>query len=63
MLFADDLVLCEESILEVEQQLDNWREILEGNGLRTSRNKTEAHEIGSSRVEKMDISHFSPCSM
>ena len=31
MLFADDLVLCEESRLEVEQQLDSWREVLEGN--------------------------------
>ena len=37
MLFADDLVLCE-SRLEVE---NNWREVLEGNGLRISRKKTE----------------------
>ena len=37
MLFADDLVLCEESGLEVEQQLDSCREVLEGNGLRISR--------------------------
>ena len=41
MLFADDLVLCEESRLEVEQQLDSWREVLEGNGLRIGRKKTE----------------------
>ena len=34
MLFADDLVICEGSRLEVEQQLDRWRELLEGNGLR-----------------------------
>ena len=40
MLFADDLVICEESRLRVEQ-LDSWREVLEGNGRRISRNKTE----------------------
>ena len=40
MLFADDLVLCEESRLAVEQ-LDSWRGVLEGNGLRISRKKTE----------------------
>ena len=40
MLFADDLVICEDSRLEVEQQLDRWREVLEGNGLRISRKKT-----------------------
>ncbi len=37
MLFADHLVLCEESSLEVEHQLDSCREVLEGNGLIISR--------------------------
>ena len=37
----DDLVICEESRLEVEQQLDRWREVLEGNGLRISRKNIE----------------------
>ena len=41
MLFADDLVICEGSILEVEHQLDRWREVLEGNGLIISRTKPE----------------------
>ena len=31
MRYADDLVICEESRLEVEQQLDRWREVLDGN--------------------------------
>ena len=39
MLYADDLVIYEETILEVEQQLDSWREVLEGNGLRISRRR------------------------
>ena len=41
MHFADHFVLCEESILEVEHQLDSWREVLEGNGPIISRKKTE----------------------
>ena len=41
MLYADDLVINEETRLEVEQQLDSWREVLEGNGLRISTKKTE----------------------
>ena len=41
MPFADDLVICEESRLEVKQQLDRWREVLEGNELGISRKKTE----------------------
>ena len=41
MLYADDLVICHETRLEVEQQLDSWREVLEGNGLRISRKKTD----------------------
>ena len=41
MLFADDLVICEYSRVEIEQQRDSWRELLEGKGLRISRKKTE----------------------
>ena len=51
MLFADDLVLYEESRLEVEQQLDSWRYILEGNGLRISINKTEYLRLAGSSEE------------
>ena len=49
ILSADDLVLCEEYRLEVEQQLDSWREVLKGNGLIISRKKTEyLRPVGSS---------------
>ena len=37
MLFADDLVICEHSIAEVELQLERWRETFESHGLRVSR--------------------------
>ena len=40
MLFADDLVLCEEMKEEAEQQLDVWRNAVESRGLRVSQQKT-----------------------
>ena len=41
MLFADDLVLCGKESQEVEVRLAQWREHLEGAGLKLSRAKTE----------------------
>ena len=41
MLFADDLVLCEKTRQEAEDQLELWRNAIESKGLRVSRNKTE----------------------
>ena len=41
MLFADDLVLCEKTREEAEEQLELWRKAIENKGLRVSRNKTE----------------------
>ncbi len=41
MLFADDIVLVAETKEEVSNKLDEWREALEGKGLRISRTKTE----------------------
>ena len=41
MLFVDDLVLCENTRKEAEEQLEFWRKAIENNGLRISRSKTE----------------------
>ena len=34
LLFADDLVLCGDSTVEVEDELEKWRRVLEENGLK-----------------------------
>ncbi|GKA98867.1 ataxia telangiectasia mutated family protein [Tanacetum coccineum] len=41
MIFADDIVLVSESAEGLNDRLENWREALEANGLRVSREKTE----------------------
>jgi hypothetical protein len=41
MLFADDVVLVDESSMGVDQKLKLWRRILEAKGFRLSRSKTE----------------------
>ena len=41
MLFAADLVLCEEMKGEAEQQMEVWRNAVESRGLRASQQKTE----------------------
>jgi Reverse transcriptase (RNA-dependent DNA polymerase) len=41
MLFADDVVLIDESRIGVNQKLELWRQTLESKGLRLSRTKTE----------------------
>ncbi|KAI0231239.1 hypothetical protein LSAT2_018399 [Lamellibrachia satsuma] len=40
-LFADDLVLCEETKEEAQQQPDVWRNDMQSRGLRASWQKTE----------------------
>ena len=41
MLFADDLVLCENTRKQAEEQLELWRRAIENKGLRVCRSKTE----------------------
>ena len=41
MLFADDVVLIDESRIGVDRQLELWRQTLESKGFRLSRIKTE----------------------
>ena len=41
MLFADDIVICEETREEVEQTLECWRYALERREIKVCRSKTE----------------------
>jgi hypothetical protein len=41
MLFIDDVVLIDESMIEVDQKLELWRQILELKDFRLSRTKIE----------------------
>ena len=50
MLFADDVVLIDESRIGVDRQLELWRQTLESKGFRLSRTKTEYMKCGFSGV-------------
>ena len=41
MLFADDIVICEETREVVEQRLKSWKNALEKRGMKVSRSKTK----------------------
>ena len=40
-LFADDIVICEETREELKRRLESWRYALERRGMKVSRSKTE----------------------
>ncbi|KAL6579440.1 hypothetical protein OROMI_009656 [Orobanche minor] len=44
MMFADDIVLIDDTKVGVQQKLELWRDILEARGFRLSRSKTEYME-------------------
>ena len=50
MMFADDIVLIDETKEGVESKLELWRQTLESRGFRLSRNKTEYMECKFSGV-------------
>ena len=41
MLFADDIVICEDTREEVERRLETWKYALERRGMKVSRSNTE----------------------
>ena len=52
MLFADDIVLIDETRWGVNDKLERWRHTLESRGFRVSRTKTEYFHCGfSGRVD------------
>ena len=55
MLFADDLVLCESTREEAEEQLEVWRNAIENKGLRVSRKKTEYLPPSSPVMTKLNL--------
>ena len=57
MLFADDIVICEETRQEVEQRLESWKYALERRGMKVSRSKNEYLSVNgenSNETEKME---------
>ena len=54
MLFADDVVLIDESRIGVDRKLELWRQTLESKGFRLSRTKTEYMRCEFSSVRSED---------
>jgi hypothetical protein len=57
MLFADDVVLLDESRTGVDQKLKLWRWTLEAKGFRISRSKTEYmnYDFSATTQEEGDV--------
>ena len=52
MLFADDIVICEETREEVEQRLKSWRYALERREMKVSRSKAKYLYINEEMTKK-----------
>ena len=52
MLFADNIVICEETTEEVERRLESWRYALEKRWMKVNRSKTEHLCINGRNVNK-----------
>jgi hypothetical protein len=63
MLFADNVVLVDESRTGVDQKLELWRRTLEAKGFRLSRSKTEYMkcDFGATTQEEGDVRLPWPC--
>ena len=57
MLFADDLVICDETRERTEDRLENWRGCLEDAGLKVSRSKTE-HLPQAGNLQKINMKEY-----
>ena len=58
MLFADDVVLVDESRIGVDRNMEMWRKTLESKGFRLSRTKTECMkcDFSGARADDGDVS-------
>ena len=56
MLFADDVVLVDESRVGVNRKLELWRQTLESKGFRLSRTKTEYMRCDFGATHEGDVS-------
>ncbi|KAK3524960.1 hypothetical protein QTP86_011743 [Hemibagrus guttatus] len=45
MMFADDIVICNESRIEIEMSLERWRSAIERRGMKVSKDKTEYMQV------------------
>ena len=57
MLFADNLVICDETRERTEDRLENWRGCLEDAGLQVSMSKTE-HLPPAGNLQKINMKEY-----
>ena len=59
LLYADDLVLCGESLNEVMDKYGRWKNAVEGKGLRVNVDKTKGMQLLLGK--KSSVSKVDPC--